>query len=286
MNDLITKNKELVRLLPMAALMKLKPHATDYPWTPPRYFREICSCQRHARRERSLWRRAVRGAKRRSVALIVTVPLAFGAIGMEAMNISLPAFAQQAIEISGGSRPFPVFTTTKIREAFPNPQQTPMTFTLDAAKEEFFRTQVPYGPIIYREAMKNDLPPELIAAVVESESDFRAGLVSNKDARGLMQIIPETARLMGCDDPFDPKRNIAAGTKYLHYLMNRFGDEQLALAAYNAGEGKVERLGGIPQYPETIDYLHRVADRTRLYRQRVRSRYTASLRMQASIMAR
>ncbi|HXH38410.1 MAG TPA: lytic transglycosylase domain-containing protein, partial [Thermoanaerobaculia bacterium] len=99
-------------------------------------------------------------------------------------------------------------------------------------------------------------------------------------------IVPETARLMGCDDPFDPTRNIAAGTKYLHYLMNRFGDEQIALAAYNAGEGKVERLGGIPQYPETIDYLQRVATRTRLYRQRVQSRYTASLRMQASVIAR
>ncbi|HXH38969.1 MAG TPA: hypothetical protein VNN08_10100, partial [Thermoanaerobaculia bacterium] len=179
MNDLITKSEELVRLLPLAALMKLKHRATDSTWTPPRHFREICSCQRHARRERSLFRRALRGAKRRGVALLVTVPLAFGAIGMEAMNISLPAFAQQAIEMSGGSRPFKVFTTTKIREAFQNPKQTPVTLTLDAAKEEFFRTEVPYGSIIYREALRNELAPELIAAVVESESDFRAGLVSN-----------------------------------------------------------------------------------------------------------
>ena len=102
-----------------------------------------------------------------------------------------------------------------------------------------------------------------------------------------MQLVPETARLMGCDNPFDPHANIAAGTRYLHYLVDRFGDEKLALAAYNAGEGTVERLGGgVPQYQETIDYLQRVTTRTKLYRQRVQNRYLASVRMQASIIAR
>lgn len=276
MNNLNIESKELVRVLPLGVFMKLK----------HRDFREICSCQMHARRERALWRRTLRAAKRRGVALLVTVPLAFGAIGMEAMSPSLPALAQRAIEIGGGSRPFPIFTTKKVREAFLNPVQAPVAFTLDVAKEEFFRTQVPYGSIIYREALKNELPPELIAAVVESESDFRPRLVSNKDARGLMQIVPETARLMGCHDPFDPHANIAAGTKYLHYLMNRFGDQRSALAAYNAGEGTVERLGGgIPEYPETIDYVHRVTSRTRQYQQRVQKRYLASMRTQASVTA-
>jgi soluble lytic murein transglycosylase-like protein len=264
----------------------MKPTSTaDYTWTPPRDFREICACQRHARRERTLWRRALRGARRRATTLLVTVPLAFCAIGMEAMNVSLPALARQAIEMSGSSRPFPVITR-KVREAFLNPEQAPAALTLDVVREEFFKTQVPYGSVIYREAVRNELAPELIAAVVEAESDFRPRLVSNKDARGLMQIIPETARLMGCDDPFDPHANIAAGTKYLHQLMKRFGDERIALAAYNAGEGTVERLGGIPEYPETIDYVKRVATRTRLYRQRVQNRYNTSVRMQASIIAR
>lgn len=261
--------------------MKAKHISADYTWTPSRDFRDICACQRHARRERAIWRRALRLARRRAVALCVTVPLAFGAIGM---NVSFPAFAQRAIAI-GGSRDFPVFTTRRVREAFLHPEKAPTTFSLDVAKEEFFRTQVPYGSIIYREAMKNELPPELVAAVVESESDFRARLVSGKDARGLMQIIPETARLMGCSDAFDPHANVAAGTRYLRYLKDRFGDERLALAAYNAGEGTVERLGGgIPQYPETLDYLHRVSARTRMYQQRVQKRYLASVRMQASII--
>lgn len=265
--------------------MKPKRRAADYTWTPPRDFRDICACQRHAHRERALWRRALRGAKRRGVALLVAVPLAFGAIGTEAMNLSLPALAQQAINI-GDRHPFPVFMTRRVREAFLNPEQVSTTLTLDVTKEEFFRTEVPFGSIIYREALKNDLPPELVAAVVESESDFRPLLVSNKNARGLMQIVPETGRLMGCDDPFDPRANVAAGTKYLRYLLKRFGDERVALAAYNAGEGKVERLGGIPQYPETLDYLHRVASRTRSYRQRIQHRYASSLQMQASVVAR
>jgi hypothetical protein len=267
--------------------MKPKRRTADYTWTPPRDFRDICACQRHARRERALWRRAVRGARKRAVALFVTVPLAFCAIGMEAMDVSLPQLAQQAIEMSSTTRNFEVFTARRVRDAFLRSDRVVNTLTFDTTKEQFFRNEVPYGSIIYGEAMKNQLPPELIAAVVESESDFRPRLVSAKSAQGLMQIVPETARLMGCDNPFDPHANIAAGTRYLHYLMDRFGDERIALAAYNAGEGTVERLGGgIPQYPETIDYLRRVTTRTKVYRQRVQNRYLASVRMQSSIIAR
>lgn len=267
--------------------MKPKRKTADYTWTPPRDFRDICACQRHARRERAFWRRAVRGARKRAVTLFVTVPLAFCAIGMEAMNVSLPALAKQAIEMSSGARNLEVFTSRNVRDAFLNNGRVTSTLTFDAAKEEFFKAEVPYGSIIYREAENNHLSPELIAAVVESESDFRPRLVSAKMALGLMQIVPETARLMGCDDPFNPRANIAAGTRYLHYLVNRFGDEKIALAAYNAGEGTVERLGGeIPQYPETIDYVHRVTARTKQYRQRVQNRYLASVRMQASIIER
>ncbi|MEA2342704.1 MAG: soluble lytic murein transglycosylase [Thermoanaerobaculia bacterium] len=268
--------------------MKQKRRTADYSWTPPRDFFDICACQRHARRERALWRRAVRGARKRAVTLFVTVPLAFCAIGMEAMNVSLPALAQHAIEMSSsGTRDLQVFTTRKVRDAFISPDRVANALTFDIAKEQFFKAEVPYGAIIYREAVKNQLSPELIAAVVESESDFRPRLVSAKAAQGLMQIVPETARLMHCDNPFDPHANIAAGTRYLHYLVDRFGDEKIALAAYNAGEGTVERLGGgIPQYPETIDYVHRVTTRTKLYRQRVQNRYLASVRMQASVIAR
>ena len=261
-------------------------------WTPSRDYRIICDCQVHARRERTLRRRAVRGMhiigrhlRRRGLTLLVGVPLAFGAIGIpiEAMNVSIPLFA--SITDSGRDaspvRPLPIFTTRKVREAFLHPEMAPTELTLELTKQNFYRANVPFGSIIYREAIRNNLPPELVAAVVESESDFRVRLVSGKNAQGLMQIIPETSRLMGCEDPFDPVENIAAGTKYLRYLLDRFGDQRVALAAYNAGEGNVERFGGIPPFPETQDYLRRVAARSHLYRQRVTNRYLASKRMSA-----
>ncbi len=159
--------------------MKLIRHAAGDTWTPPWEYREICACQRHGRQERALWRRALRGAKRRGVALLVTVPLAFGAIGMEAMNVSIPALAQHAIDMSTASRPFPTFIANNVPEAL-NPDPNVESLSLDTAREEFFRTQVPYGAIIYREAVRNGLAPELVAAVVESESDFRPRLVSKR----------------------------------------------------------------------------------------------------------
>jgi len=175
------------------------------------------------------------------------------------------------------SSSLPIFTTEAIREQF---LPTRDLITIDSVKEEYFRTQVPYGSIIYREARRNDLPPELVAAMVHTESDFRPLLVSHKSAQGLMQIVPDTARLLGIANPFDPEQNIAAGTKYFRYLLNRFQDERIALAAYNAGEGKVERCGGcVPQIDETISYIEKVNTRAHRYRQRVRNTYVASVRL-------
>jgi soluble lytic murein transglycosylase-like protein len=243
-------------------------------------------------RERTLFRRTVRGMRfigghlqRRSVALLIGVPLAFGAIGIpiEAMDVSIPLLT--SIADSGrnaiASRSLPIFTTRKIRDTFLQPEQAPRELNLELTKERFYASEVPFGGIIYREAVRNNLPPELVAAVIESESDFRVRLVSVKNAQGLMQIIPETSRLMGCTDPFDPVDNIAAGTKYLRYLLDRFGDQRTALAAYNAGEGNIERFGGIPPFPETQDYLRRVASRSHSYRRRVQHRFFASMRMNA-----
>jgi len=249
-------------------------------------FRIICDCQVHARRERTLWRRSLRFAQRagravstRGVALIVGVPLAFGAMmPTEAMNMSIPMLAikREAAKV----RELSIFTTPRIRSTFGTPAMLPpQRFTFDVMKEEFFRTEVQYGSIIYREARRNNLSPELVAAVVEAESDFRPRLISHKNAQGLMQIIPETGRLMGADDLFDPEENIAAGTKYLRYLLDRFGDQRTALAAYNAGEGNVERFGGMPPFDETQTYVQRVTSRTTRYRQTIQGRYVASVKL-------
>ena len=166
---------------------------------------------------------------------------------------------------------------------FTTENQTPRTLTLDVMREQFFRTEVPYGPIIYREAVRNDLPPELVAAVVEAESDFRPRLVSGKNAQGLMQIIPTTGRLLGTNDLFDPEANVSAGARYLKYLFDRFDDPRVALAAYNAGEGNVEKFNGVPPFPETLNYIRRVNERSREYRDRIRSTYLLSARVQPAM---
>ncbi len=112
---------------------------------------------------------------------------------------------------------------------------------------------------IARAADATGLEPALIAAVVEVESAFDPFAVSPKGAAGLMQIMPETARTLALDDPFDAAANIAAGARLLKRLIERYdGDLDLALAAYNAGEGAVARYGGIPPFPETRNYVRLV----------------------------
>ena len=131
--------------------------------------------------------------------------------------------------------------------------------TAESVKEHFFKTQVPFGSIIYEEAKKNDISPELVAAVVHTESKFVPTARSHAGAVGLMQLVPKTGRWMGARDLTNPAQNIAAGTKYLRYLSDRFGgDQQKVIAAFNAGEGNVRRFGGVPPFRETRNYITRV----------------------------
>jgi transglycosylase-like protein with SLT domain len=291
--NLVSLWSSLVRLLPLVQnCMNAKDHR-QRKWRGDEY-RIICSCQVHARRERTLWRRSLRAASRlkaRGIALLVGVPLALGSLQFptEAMDVTIgkTMLRDRLAMLTSRREPgFAIFTTERMREQFLNPTLRPQAFTLDRVKEHFFNANVPYGSIIYREAIRNGLAPELVAAVIEAESDFRPRLVSNKNALGLMQIVPETGRLMGADDLFNPTENIAAGTKYLRYLLDRFPDQRMALAAYNAGEGNVDKFGGIPPFAETQNYLRRVSARTNQYRQHVRGTYLSSLRIQNSMMIR
>jgi len=111
-------------------------------------------------------------------------------------------------------------------------------------------------PLIETAAKTNDLQIKLVRAVIEQESAFRPCAVSAKGAQGLMQLMPETAGELNVKDPFDPKENIAAGARYLKQLLDKFkGDTRLALAAYNAGPSAVDTANGIPDIPETRDYV-------------------------------
>jgi soluble lytic murein transglycosylase-like protein len=248
-------------------------------------FRVICDCQRHSK-NRSLWRRALRVASR-GAAVLVTLPLVFSAFDLNSvLNLNVIGMnrdelrAAQTARANSGRGALPMFTTRAVREQFLKPDIAPRSLTIDIFKESYFRDHVPYGAIIFREARRYDLPPELVAAMVHTESDFRSTLVSQKSAQGLMQIVPSTARTLGILDPFDPEQNIAAGTKYFRYLLDRFDNESIALAAYNAGEGNVERFGGIPPFQETRDYIVKVNRRTDRYRQRVHNMYLATMRVQ------
>lgn len=98
----------------------------------------------------------------------------------------------------------------------------------------------------------------LVLAVIRAESDFDVTAVSHAGAEGAMQIMPATGRALGLVDPFDPRANVYAGTRYLMDQLRRFGSPELALAAYNAGPGAVLKHGGIPPYAETREYVRRV----------------------------
>jgi soluble lytic murein transglycosylase-like protein len=101
--------------------------------------------------------------------------------------------------------------------------------------------------------------PALVRALIKTESNFNRWAVSNKGALGLMQLIPETGRRYGVRDFFDPQQNVDGGVHYLKFLLDKFnGNLDLSLAAYNAGENLVERLGRVPPIPETTNYVRKI----------------------------
>lgn len=121
----------------------------------------------------------------------------------------------------------------------------------------------PYADDIAAAAIQAGLDPALVHALIAVESAYRADAVSEKGARGLMQVMPDTARRFGVADAGEPRPNLLAGTRYLRYLLDRFDQcLELALAAYNAGEGAVARYAdNIPPYPETRRYVPAVLSR-------------------------
>ena len=113
--------------------------------------------------------------------------------------------------------------------------------------------------IIQEASDKYDVPKSLVEAVIAQESTMNPKAVSPVGAMGLMQLMPDTARSLGVTNPFDPRQNIMAGTKYLSELLQRYhGDERIALAAYNAGPTVVDEYRGVPLYPDTIHYVDSV----------------------------
>ena len=117
-----------------------------------------------------------------------------------------------------------------------------------------------YDEIIVAAAKKFDVDAALVSAVIKAESDYDSRVVSHKGARGLMQLMPATAKRFGVANSFDPTENIHGGTRYLRWLLKTFdGNADLAVAAYNAGEGNVWKYDGVPPFRETVNYVNRIA---------------------------
>lgn len=148
----------------------------------------------------------------------------------------------------------------KVRIAYKEPKHA------SPPKTVFYRNATPPGTlsphlaaILNHVAQDYAVDKSLVQAMIHAESDFDANAVSPKGASGLMQLMPETAQRYGVRDIFDPEQNITGGVRYLRDLLETFGhDVRLALAAYNAGEQAVLRYGGVPPYPETMEYVNKV----------------------------
>ena len=118
----------------------------------------------------------------------------------------------------------------------------------------------PFADLITTAAAEHDVDARLVHAVIEQESNYEARARSKKGARGLMQLMPATARQYGVRNSYDPKSNIEAGVRHLKALLSRL-DLPVALAAYNAGEATIQRYGGLPPYPETQAYVRNILRR-------------------------
>jgi soluble lytic murein transglycosylase-like protein len=121
--------------------------------------------------------------------------------------------------------------------------------------------------LVSQNAQSQEVDPSLIKAIIANESGFNANATSGAGAQGLMQLMPGTAAGLGVTDAYDPAQNVAGGTKYIKGLLQRFnGDVRLAVAAYNAGPGAVEKYGGVPPYAETQNYVQNVLSSYAKYR--------------------
>ena len=137
-----------------------------------------------------------------------------------------------------------------------------LSWRYDEKRGPIFKSK--FDRLIVEAAKKFDVDAALVSAVIKAESDFNPREISNKGARGLMQLMPGTALRYGVTDSYDPTANVYGGVRYLRWLLQTFeGNADLAVAAYNAGEGNVWKYEGVPPFRETINYVNRIAKNIR-----------------------
>jgi cell wall-associated NlpC family hydrolase len=155
----------------------------------------------------------------------------------------------------------------RAQTSLPTPAEAALVESAPTADASGTADTTPYDGMIVQAAQANGVDPALLKALVRQESGFDPNAQSGAGAVGLTQLMPGTASGLGVSDPRDPMQSLVGGARYLHDALAQFGgDEQLALAAYNAGSGAVERYGGIPPYPETQAYVPKVLGYAARYR--------------------
>ncbi|MFB0519753.1 MAG: lytic transglycosylase domain-containing protein [Acidobacteriota bacterium] len=149
-----------------------------------------------------------------------------------------------------------VFTNIPSRA---NARVVSATSASQAAQQVNLQNFLTYAPLVEDICAQQQVDPKLVHAVIQVESDYNPSSLSSKGAKGLMQLLPETAARYGLSNIWDPRQNIQAGVKHLKYLLELYqNDLPLALSAYNAGVNAVDRYGGIPPYRETRNYVRKV----------------------------
>lgn len=167
--------------------------------------------------------------------------------------VSAPLFAEDKIQAFVSPNGRVVFTNLVDNAPSPVAPVLPVTDVLAS------EMPAPLKTLVDNIAQTHGVDPALVRAVMKTESNFNRFAVSPKGAMGLMQLIPATGRRYGVRDFFDPEQNVAGGVRYLKFLLEKFnGNLDLSLAAYNAGENLVERLGRIPPIPETTNYVRKI----------------------------
>jgi soluble lytic murein transglycosylase-like protein len=165
-----------------------------------------------------------------------------------------PSLAENKIQAFVGSDGKVTFTNLVDNAPAPIPQVIPQSTDLLASE-----MPAPLKTLVDAIASNHGVDPALVRAVMKTESNFDRWAISPKGARGLMQLIPATASRFGVRDSFDPQQNVEGGVRYLKFLLEKFnGNIDLSLAAYNAGENLVERIGRIPAIPETTNYVRKI----------------------------
>jgi soluble lytic murein transglycosylase-like protein len=172
-------------------------------------------------------------------------------------EVSFPA--AMVTRVDPDEVPYPVPAVAAATEVPVPAPAVPVTPLVPGVADEVLAAR-PFADLISSVAATHQVDARLIHAVIEQESNYEARARSKKGARGLMQLMPATARQYGVKNSYDPKANIEAGVRHLKDLLSRL-ELPTALAAYNAGEATIRRYGGLPPFPETQNYVRRILQR-------------------------